>query len=26
MIETFSLGDHVAMRKAHACGGNEWEI
>lgn len=26
MISDFSLGDHVIMRKPHACGSNEWEI
>ena len=26
MIETFSLGDTVQMKKQHACGGNAWEI
>lgn len=26
MIETFALGDTVQMKKAHACGGNSWEI
>ena len=26
MQKEFSLGDHVIMRKPHACGGNEWEI
>ena len=24
MIERFGLGDHIAMKKPHACGGNEW--
>lgn len=26
MLTEFSLGDHVEMRKKHACGGNEWVI
>lgn len=26
MIETFSLGDTVQMKKMHACGSNTWEI
>ena len=26
MIETFSLGDTVQMKKPHACGSNAWEI
>lgn len=26
MIESFSLGDTVQMKKPHACGGNAWEI
>jgi len=26
MIESFELGDHVIMRKPHACGTNEWQI
>lgn len=26
MIEQFSLGDRVIMKKPHACGSNEWEI
>ena len=26
MIETFSLGDRVILKKPHACGGNLWEI
>jgi len=26
MIENFELGDHVLMRKPHACGANEWCI
>lgn len=26
MLMEFGLGDHVEMRKKHACGGNEWEI
>ena len=26
MIETFSLGDRVIMKKPHACGENLWEI
>ena len=26
MIEAFSLGDTVQMKKPHACGGNAWEI
>ena len=26
MLTEFALGDHVEMRKKHACGGNEWEI
>lgn len=20
------IGDHIIMRKGHACGGNEWEV
>jgi len=26
MIEEFALGDHVIMRKPHACGANEWTV
>lgn len=26
MINDFSLGDHVVMKKPHACGFNEWVI
>ena len=26
MIETFSLGDRVILKKPHACGENLWEI
>ena len=26
MIEQFALGDHIAMKKPHACGGNEWIV
>ena len=26
MIERFGLGDHIAMKKPHACGGNEWIV
>ena len=26
MIESFALGDVVAMKKPHACGANEWTI
>ena len=26
MIERFGLGDHIAMKKPHACGENEWTI
>lgn len=26
MIESFALGDLVAMKKPHACGKNEWTI
>ncbi|MEG1559978.1 MAG: DUF951 domain-containing protein [Clostridia bacterium] len=26
MLESFKLGDFVAMKKSHACGCNEWEI
>lgn len=26
MVNDFAIGDHVVMRKPHACGGNEWEI
>ena len=26
MIDAFSLGDQVVMKKPHACGGNLWEI
>lgn len=26
MIEKFELGDHVTMRKPHACGANEWIV
>ena len=26
MIDRFGLGDHVIMRKPHACGTNEWTI
>ncbi len=26
MIESFSLGDIVQMKKPHACGGSEWRI
>ncbi len=26
MIETFALGDRIAMKKPHACGANEWIV
>ncbi len=26
MIDAFSLGDQVVLKKPHACGGNLWEI
>ena len=26
MIETFELGDHIVMKKPHACGTNEWMV
>lgn len=26
MIEQFSLGDTVQMKKPHACGANEWTV
>ncbi len=26
MIEAFSLGDVVTMKKPHACGANQWTI
>ena len=26
MLNEFALGDHVMMRKPHACGTNEWVI
>ena len=26
MVQDFDLGDHVVMRKPHACGSNEWII
>lgn len=26
MLTQFELGDHVELRKKHACGGSEWEI
>ncbi len=26
MVQDFDLGDHVVMRKPHACGSNEWVI
>ena len=26
MIERFGLGDHIAMKKPHACGANEWIV
>ena len=26
MVENFALGDHVIMKKPHACGFNEWEV
>lgn len=26
MIDAFSLGDTVQMKKPHACGSNAWEI
>lgn len=26
MIETFALGDHIMMKKPHACGTNEWIV
>jgi len=26
MIETFSLGDRIVMKKPHACGANEWTV
>ena len=26
MIETFSLGDRVILKRPHACGENLWEI
>ncbi len=26
MIERFELGDHIRMKKPHACGGNDWVV
>lgn len=26
MLTEFELGDHVVMKKPHACGANEWTI
>ena len=26
MITKFSLGDHIVMKKPHACGANEWIV
>ncbi len=26
MIETFELGDRIAMKKPHACGSGEWVV
>lgn len=26
MLSEFSIGNHVVMKKPHACGSNEWEI
>ena len=26
MIERFDLGDHIVMKKPHACGANEWIV
>ena len=26
MLNEFTLGDRVQLRKKHACGANEWEI
>ncbi len=26
MVENFSVGDRVEMKKPHACGGNDWLI
>lgn len=26
MITQFELGDHIIMRKPHACGANEWVV
>lgn len=26
MIERFALGDHITMKKPHACGANEWVV
>ena len=26
MIERFALGDHIVMKKPHACGANEWIV
>lgn len=26
MLTQFETGDHVQMRKPHACGANEWQI
>ena len=26
MIDAFELGDHIVMKKPHACGANEWVV
>lgn len=26
MIDIFELGDHIVMKKPHACGTNEWVV
>ena len=26
MIEKFDIGDHIVMKKNHACGANEWIV
>ena len=26
MIEAFDLGDHIVLKKPHACGTNEWIV
>ncbi|MEG1548050.1 MAG: DUF951 domain-containing protein [Clostridia bacterium] len=26
MVEKIGIGDHIIMKKPHACGSNEWEV